>query len=160
MKKLIAALSISLALNSYGQVIEENFQAVEVNTKEYLRERFSKEPVQLNDKEFKAKLDSVDTNGIIAYKFIITSWTGDFIQDEKDVIYEEGEEEYAIDNILRSNEDTIKINVRPEGNPGNFIYYKLNIIEDDSYEWYSSSKVAFQLTILQGSEFDFILEFR
>jgi len=162
MKKLIAALSIALTLNSYGQSIEENFQTVKVNTKEYLRQRFESEPVLLNDKEFKAKLDSIDTNGILAYKFIITSWTGNFIQDEQDVIYPEDCfecNEYAIDNKLKSNEEKTKINVTPEGKESDFIYYKLEIIEDDTYEWFTSSKLAYKLTILQGTEYDFIEEF-
>ena len=162
MKKLIAAFSIALTLNSYGQSIEENFQTVKVNTKEYLRQRFESEPVLLNDKEFKAKLDSIDTNGILAYKFIITSWTGNFIQDEQDVIYPEDCfecNEYAIDNKLKSNEEKTKINVTPEGKESDFIYYKLEIIEDDTYEWFTSSKLAYKLTILQGTEYDFIEEF-
>jgi len=163
MKKLIAALSIALTLNSYGQSIEENFQTVKVNTKEYLRQRFESEPVLLNDKEFKAKLDSIDTNGILAYKFIITSWTGNFIQDEQDVIYPEDCfecNEYAIDNILQSNKEKTKINVTPEGKESDFIYYNLEIIEDNTYEWFTSSKLAYKLTILQGTEYDFIEEFR
>lgn len=162
MKKLIAALSIVLTLNSYGQSIEENFQAVKVNTKEYLRQRFESEPVRLNDKEFKAKLDSIDTNGILAYKFIITSWTGNFIQDEQDVIYPEDCfecNEYAIDNQLQSKEEITKINVTPKGKESDFIYYKLEIIEDDTYEWMTSSKLAYKLTILQGTKYDFIEEF-
>ena len=159
MKKLIAALSIVLTLNSYGQLIEENFQAVKVNTKEYLRQRFESEPVLLNDKEFKAKLDSIDTNGILAYKFIITSWTGNFIQDEQYVIYPE-DNEWALSNDLQSKEEITKINVTPEGKESDFIYYKLEIIEDDTYEWMTSSKLAYKLTILQGTEYDFIEEFR